>query len=620
MGWLVWIALTALCLASSWMLAAALFRGSGDRAVAMWLFFPAQILVALQLAGIPGLLAPVPLGVVSLLLFSACALLAGRAAGRAALAQALRQDLAAPLRTLREAPREPALLCLAPALAAGVITLLIVWFYRSWTWDPCWYHVAITDYPIQQRSLAWPPTWDLPIQGYARNVEWLSTWSCIFPRDNRFDDSGQLPFCLLGVFAVAAWARRLGSSRPLALGLGAAWFALPPVFLQAYTTHVDVAAGALFTATAYFLAFDNTRRARWLALTALGLYVGTKFTGVLHAALLAPWFAARLWLELRASRRWTRLFDVAGSIGLACALGLFKYAQNFVHTGNPMFPFRFEALGHVFPGPQTVGELWGLAPGVPATFLRAPGDLRHLWTSWMDSAPFYAPDVRSGGFGPAFRWVLLPCVAAVALFCWRAPKKALPVLALFALSLAVPAAWWPRFVIAAASASLVAFAIVHRELRWRSLQVAASLALAATVCFGFVKGFAGYIAFPQHFLEAARAKPGAERAALQLDKFNWPTRWAMARETELRPGDVIAYDESAGFIADYFSHDYATRVVAVSSRGDPNRYLARLRALRAVWAGVERDSAAERALRAAGATFLFSAPLTRCNLYRLPRS
>jgi hypothetical protein len=129
----------------------------------------------------------------------------------------------------------------------------------------------------------------------------------------------------------------------------------------------------------------------------------------------------------------------------------------------------------------------------------------------------------------------------------------------------------------------------------------------------------GFIIYPKH-LAAARAADEVLRSALQLDTFLWPTKAGLLRERELRPGDVVAYDQRSDFIAEFFTHDYRTRVVFVSSRGDPAAYVERLRKLRARWISVRRGGRAAAKLSQAGAQRLFTPPTSDADLWRAPPS
>lgn len=630
MGWIVWIIESALCLVASYAAAVAVYpdRSALDRFILAMVVDTGLILLAIHLCGFVHQLYPAPLAVVATLLSGAVLYASHRATKPGVLAGCLRSDLRAPARlvadTIRE--REVSVATLVPAALAFGTCAVMVWYYRSWTWDPVWYHVPKTSLVIQEHSLRWLEIPNIWTQGNPANLELLAVWNCIFPRDNRFDDSAQLPFLLLGAAVVAAWCRRVGASRPLSAALGAVWIALPPIFLQAHSTHADVAWTSLFTAAIYVTIGTPERRDRWVGFLCWGLFIGMKYTGLFHIGLWGPWLLGRAVYEVvhtQPGKRLARTLDVAASGLFAIALGCFKYVQNWVHARNPMWPFdvNIRSLGIHFRGESNPGVEYGSGPDQSPTFFGAPNALHDLITSWFNDHPFYAPDVRSGGFGPVFRWLLLWCVIAVAFDVLRGRnwRRGLLPLALFVECLQVPVPYMTRFIIAAATASLVCTAIVFSEVRWRPVRLALSLALVGLTWHGYSEGYRGFIVHPRYF-ERARSLDAAGRNALQLDSFLWPTRWAMARERELRAGDVIAYDEGVHFLNDLFNHDFGPRVEFVSNRLPPAAYLARIRALRAKWVGVTRGTAAEQALVEAGAEFLFQTPDSPMAMYRMPAS
>lgn len=632
MGWVVWVVESLLCLAASYTAAVALYRDRGtlDRAVTAGVLGTFLPLLLMHLTAFAHRLEPVTLGLASTAVFGATAALAvrslgGRVEGVARLRETARHDLGGFGRLAREAlqAREVAVFAAVPALLAAGTVMLMCWYYRSWTWDPVWYHVPKTSYAIQERSFDWLSTPNIWTQGNPHNVEILSVWHCIWQRDNRLDDAAQVPFLFFGWAVIAAWARRIGASRSLAFAAGAVWVAMPPVYLQAHSTHADVVWNSLFTAAIYFTLGAPERRDRWMGFLCWGLFLGTKYTGLFHLALWGPWLLGRAVYEVwhLPGRRLARSLDVAASGLFALVLGCFKYLQNLKHTGNFMFPFEVQirSIGLHLPGPSNPSQEYGSAPGESPTFFGAPNALQELVSSWYNDRPFYCPDVRSGGFGPVFRWLLLFAVIAVTLDMLRGRnwRRGLLPLALFVEALQVPVPYMTRFILSAGCASLVLFCVMHRELSYRPLRFAVSLALVALTWHGYDEGYRGFIVHPRYFAEARGLGP-ADRAAMQIDTFLWPSNWSRAKERELGPGDVLAYDEGVHFLAELWSHDYDHRVEFVSSQGDPQRYLARLRGMRAKWVGVTVGTPAEAALREAGATWLFHTPDSPMAMYRMP--
>jgi len=368
-----------------------------------------------------------------------------------------------------------------------------------------------------------------------------------------------------------------------------------------------------------------------MCLLALGLYAGSKMTGAFHLLMLAPWVAARGAVELWHARgeRARRVGDVVLSVLALMAVGSFKYFQNLWKTGNPLWAFRVKVplLGTELPGQFDPSQFYGSRPGESPLFFGSPDAFAQLLRSWYLEDPTFWPDVRTGGFGPVFGYLLVPCLVllGVELVSPRSWKRNLPILALAMVALSVQAAWWPRFVMGVATAGLVALGVVHGRLVRESLRPGLSLVFLALTALTFWQGASAQLRradlfmYSKHFGEALRASP-LERSALQVVDWLWPTEWNLLKERELKAGDVVVYDQSAYFLAEFFTRDYRTRVEYVPSDVDVREYLARIDALKPRWVGVRLGSAAERVLRERrGAEYLFQTPRFDTVLYRMPR-
>ncbi|ATB33181.1 hypothetical protein [Melittangium boletus] len=635
MGWLVWILETGMCLGASWLVAAALYpeRGVLHRLIALLLVAPALLLIPIQALGLVGLLRPMWLGLLAPVGFAIAAGAAWRVLGGERTRLLARADLGAPARLVREAlsEREPAVLTCVLTVGVWLFAVLLVWIYKSWTWDPVWYHVPITGYAIQTGSLDWIDTSVPWTQSHPKNIELLALWNCIFPSDNRLDDSSQLPFAVLGAAVTAAWAREVGARPAFAAGVGAAWVLLPPMFLQMWSTHVDLACGAFLSAAVFFLRERPNARDRWMSLLAFGLYTGTKMTGAFHLLMLGPWIALRGVWELRNAHggRWRIAANQALSVLALMAVGSFKYFQNLWKTGNPLWAFKVKVplLGTELPGLFDPAQFYGSRPGESPLFFGSPGAVLQLLRSWYVEPPVYWPDVRTGGFGPLFAYLLVPCLVWLVLELWRPRhwKHHLPVLALALAALTVQSAWWPRFVMGVATAGLVALGSVQGRLGRALPRLGLSLLFLGLTGVTFWRGASAQVRerelfmYPKHFEETLRSDP-SRRAALQVVNWLWPTEWNLRKEQELRAGDVVAYDQSVNFLGEFFTRDYRTRVEYVPSNGDLGAYLARIDALKPRWVGVEGGSQAEWALREwRGAEYLFHAPRSGIVLYRMPQ-
>lgn len=625
MGWVLWAFASLLAAAAAWALSASLprERSTLERWMAALLFGAASLLTCVQGLGLAGQLTRPNLLLTGTALHGALLAWAVRRAGVQRLCAVLRSDLGAPGRLLRDIHqrRELAAWALLPAAWALLVSSLIAWSFPSWAWDAVWYHTPKTNYAVQTGSVTWVDTSIWYINGYPEATELLSVWNVLLPMDTRLDDVVQLPFALLGAFAVAALCRRAGAGVALAASLGAMWLALPAVALQLHTTHADVAGAALFLTGFYFLTAPDWRpTVRVLTLLALGLYAGTKVTGLFHLLLLSPLVLARLglvlWREPGARRR--RLGQAALGGVLLLWLGAPTYVENLARTGNPLWPARMQVLGHELPGPIAAEDI-----ARPPAFFGAPGAFSRMVANWTANEGLYWPDVRERAFGWLFPYLLLPAllwvVASGAL--GRERFLGLSLLLLALLSVVVPAAWWGRFTLGLPAAGLVAYAVLHRQLRSPYAQVVLSALAAFLSVASYAKASVGYQVLPTLGTSANPELSDDERLRKKMD-WLWPPRAVLLRERVLRPGDVVAYDSATSFLGEYWTQDLRNRVEYVNHEGDDAAYLARLRALRPRWVSVRKNSLAETLLLAQEGAFdrLFACPESDAVMYRVTRN
>ncbi|MBZ4415361.1 hypothetical protein [Myxococcus sp. RHSTA-1-4] len=623
MGWALWTFETLLAAGAAWALSAALLRERStlERWMAALLFFAASLVTCVQGLGLIGQLTRLHLALAGLVLHGAMLAWAVRRAGVARLRSQLRADLGAPWRLLKDIHqrRELAAWALLPAVWGLLVSGLIAWCFPSWAWDVVWYHTPKTNYAVQTGSVLWVETSIWYVNGYPEAVELLSVWNVLLPRDTRLEDVSQLPFALLGAFAVAALCRRACASAALAASLGAMWVALPAVALQLHTTHADVAAGALFITAFYFLTERPwSPAARALTLLALGLYAGTKVTGLFHLALLSPVLLVRLLLALKGepAMRRRRLGQTALAVVLLVWLGAPTYVENLARTGNPLWPARMRVLGRELAGPIAVEKL-----GTPA-FFREEGAFSKMVSNWFAPEGLYWPDVRERAFGWLFPYLLLPALLWVGLCgVFRERFLRLSLLLLAGLAVLVPAAWWGRFTLGLPAAGLVALAVLHRQLRTPYLQTLLAAAAAFLSVASYAKASVGYQVLPTLGRPEVAGVSDDDRLRARMN-WLWPGEAVRLREQELKPGDVVAYDSSTSFLGEYWTWDLRNRVEYVSHQGDSAAYLRKLRALRPRWVSVRRDSPAERLLLGQSGAFqrLFACPASDAVMYRVTRS
>lgn len=608
--WLV--VATLIPLAGAWAFAARVFRGRGlfDRLLFWLLSFVALLVLAFQLADLAR-----PFSASSLF-FTASSLSVVAIAWALEVVHPrelwtqLRTDLTAPRRLLADAwtEKEPALVLVGLALLGLGWCGWMVVFFRSWGWDVLMFHTTITNSIAQNGSLEWIETAFHQVKGYPRNVHLLAVWNVLFMGNTELDDAPQLPFGLIGALATAAWARRLGASRSFSASLGAAWLCFPAVLLQLPSVHVDVACGALLATGAYFASTWEDDGDRLASVMAFGLYLGSKHTGMFHLGFYAPILVVHFARALKASSaRWATVRQYLGLAALIPVLGAFKYVQNALVRGNPVWPFKLTLpfLGEL-PWENDPSVQYGGPPGGRASFFGVPGEGRIFLEQLLKyDLQVYFPDVRDGYFGLPFTFLALPCLllGLVALKDRERRWQPLALLFLVFAAISVPSAYWPRYSMSASIAGLVAIALVGVTLRNRVVQRALSLTLVALVLaqtwiVGKKLGSDPQYGWPalastQHTLTAA------QRATQQVVSWNWPHEVLELRDRVVQPGDVITFDEYLDFPGELFSPDLRARLVYVqTSLGIPT-LAERIKAVNARFSIVA--AAAAPALQQAGA-------------------
>lgn len=126
--------------------------------------------------------------------------------------------------------------------------------------------------------------------------------------------------------------------RAWALAVTLIWLTTPVVLYGGGAGHVEVRnAGFVLLAIAALMAGRETGWLRYAAVAGLaaGLFVASKYTGLLFAAAAVP--------ALLSFRRWPSQVVVFAAMALLA--GFQWYLWNFLHTGDPVFPMLFPLIG-----------------------------------------------------------------------------------------------------------------------------------------------------------------------------------------------------------------------------------------------------------------------------------
>ncbi|MCY1058279.1 hypothetical protein [Nannocystis sp. SCPEA4] len=337
----------------------------------------------------------------------------------------------------------------ALAAVAGVVAValasLAALSLESWGWDALAYHLPPVHDALQTGRVREVPTHVTYASAYPQAVERVFTLWRLLLADETLVDLAQLPFAMAGAIGLATLARRAGVRTGRAAGLALAWWAVPVVMLQLAHAYVDVAHAALAILAVVFVTGAIDRGRLIGAALALGLLLGSKPSAPLPVALLA----ATLWV-----RSGPRRSGVLAAIAAALVLGGGSYLRGWVLHGNPVWPVALQAGPFALPGPVTAEMFF--AVNTPPGFAALDWWTR-LAASWasLPGPGGYGYDMRLGLHGPLH--LLLP-LAIVSLAFETARRARGPVALLLVVSLATPAAFWPRFTLAVPGALLVALA------------------------------------------------------------------------------------------------------------------------------------------------------------------
>lgn len=487
---------------------------------------------------------------------AAVGVLVGASVGRAAWAS-LGADVRAMQGTLRNVASAPASLAVLGVSAVAVLLPIFAGVLLvPWSWDGLGYHLPLVNDAVSEGTLRWVPSPGWFVNCYPHLVDVFFVAVRISFVDDAYVDLGQLPFVLPAVLSIALLARLGGVASARALPLATLFTAFPIVSLQLASNYVDVAYAGLVLAGLTLAALPTPSRATMLASgLALGLALGSKPSS-------PPIVLAGLLYLLFRARREERLGEGMLACALTFAIGSWKYVENLARFGNPVYPVRL-SLGPIsLPGETTAAELATMGLREP---YRSMSGLERLATSWLSPWPgVHVYDMRIGGFGPLFTFLLLPLGIAVAVAGWRSRRLrhrlgavAAPLLVLAVVGLVSPGAYWSRYTIVVASAALVACAALSEiaSARWRPLSHVGAAALAAIGLFSAYPGFT----FEGPPLFAMLGLPRDEREAIfGLDSHE--REWRDARE-RLGPGEGFGYDDGVQLAGRLMPSDGRGRVV-----------------------------------------------------------
>lgn len=481
----------------------------------------------------------------------------GAAGGRLGL-HALREDLRALGRATRDAfAGVHAGLALAGALAVG-LALWATYLLIPWAWDALGYHLPLVHDAIATRTLRQVPAPAEYINAYPHATDVFTLWWRLLLRDDTWIECTQLPFALMGACGLASLAERAGASRGRALAYALAWLAVPAVALQLACNYVDAAFASWTLMAVAFVAGPLDGRGVVIASLGVAGLLSTKPSAPPAAVFVTLALLVRAYLLRRRGEK----LAPAWAWGLALLVllgGASTFVMNVLRYGNPLFPVRLKVGPVALPGKVDSSYFFNL--GLPEA-LRSRGWFGRLMLSWFTPPDRYIYDMRAGGMGPAFGYVLVPLSIALVALRRELRSRAWPFAVIFAATLATPGAFWPRYTLAAPAALLALCAAGSEDwgaLRRRSVDGL----LAALVLAGLWLSRGGWTDNGPRLWELARMSEHERALRVNIDLHE--ADWRRARAW-IAPGEGFAYELGFGLPGQLWAPHALGRVEYLEAR------------------------------------------------------
>lgn len=188
-----------------------------------------------------------------------------------------------------------------------------------------------------------------PLGYYPSNFELLDLWAMLPFNSDLLVNLLNLPIFLILPLLLYKVARNFTVGHKASLLVVALFMVLPVTLRQLGTPLVDLYFCFTFLLSLFF--YQEYRKSHslvdiGLAGLALGLFMGTKYLGIIYALPLVILYALTvLWTERKRLTRFLR-----GGVIFALAIiatGGFWYVRNWIDSGNPIFPTEVSAFGTV---------------------------------------------------------------------------------------------------------------------------------------------------------------------------------------------------------------------------------------------------------------------------------
>ena len=471
-------------------------------------------------------------------------------------------------------------------------------------WDGLWYHEPLIGLTIQNHGFAPEP---LPgglqvINGVHRLCEMTQLWFGIYG-GRRVIEMANVFFMPLYAACLFAIARRYSKSVLTGVAWAAAFLLLPGYLRLVQSSLVDPQACALLLAAAYYVTHPKLdRRNAALAILAMTLAAGAKIWSIVPIAWLSIFLLVRLVRRRRENGGLATAGLVVGGAFFVLGMQALTYLRNLILFKNPVWPilsYDNPKLGIHWAGIMVPVDLDKSRGGIDFNEPFLVFYKKMLATPYSVTGPGHHWQINDYGF--AWSWVVLPIMAlavAIIVLRWVSSFVAIRILRLRSaapdddalssvMMLAVvastslflsPAIFIARYHVA--SLGMLAGCLAWVVSRWRTSRLTEDVALIAQLGSVLMMAWTPvgarhsyvYLYEPAQLLKWMKTPyPRRELEDITVAEVSKPlqiapanTATALAREAELKAGDVIGYD-TIDYMALLWNNAYTNKTLWLSS-------------------------------------------------------